>query len=209
MPSFTSKTMTSLSRPTPLLLGLALAFAAAAALVAAGCGGGGALCPANSSPANQTVVECVTNGGVQVASGTLPLPARAVPGLGATTCLTTQSTCANESVTSFASDAPIGTGGILFGIRIAPTDAPATYPLAGDTQRFSAPLVFDGVSYSGDLTVTSGTLVIKRNDAFELNATFDAELQTTDGLHQVSLTGGTLHIGSCRIANEIVCVTAD
>ncbi len=159
---------------------------------------------------NQTIVECLsTVGSVRVASSTLSLPATAVPGVGATTCLAIDQTCSNESVTAFASAGTIGDGSILFGIKIAPTDAPGTYPLAGDTQRFLFPLVNDGVSYASDLTVTSGNLVIIRNDTRDLNATFAVELQTTDGQHQVSLTGGALHISSCRVVTRTFCETAN
>ncbi|HEY5452827.1 MAG TPA: hypothetical protein VIQ54_28935 [Polyangia bacterium] len=202
MPASTLKTTTSLSR-LPFLPTLAVALAAAA------CDGASA-CPTNSTPVNGTIVECLsTVGSVQVASSTLSLPATAVPGVGATTCLAIDQTCSNESVTAFASASTIGEGGILFGIRIAPTDAPGTYPLAGDTPRFSSPLVSDGVSYTGDLTVTSGNLVIIRNDTRDLNATFAVELQTTDGQHQVSLTGGSLHISSCRVVTRTFCETAN
>jgi len=202
MPASTLKTTTSLSR-LPFLPALAVALAAAA------CDGASA-CPTNSTPVNGTIVECLsTVGSVQVASSTLSLPATAVPGVGATTCLAVDQTCSNESVTAFASAGTIGEGGIQFGIRIAPTDAPGTYPLAGDTHRFSSLLVSDGVSYTGDLTVTSGNLVIIRNDTRDMNVTFAFELQTTDGQHQVSLTGGSLHISSCRVVARTFCETAN
>ena len=164
-------------------------------------------CPSDLTKTNQTAVECQANGGVQVASSTLALPATAVPGSGATTCMQADSTCGGDAVIAFKSPGNPSDGFVQFGLRIAPGDAPRTYPLVGDSRQLESALVSNGLSYTGNLVVTAGTLVLTRNQASGLDATFDAHLQTTDGQHQVSLTGGALHIGPCQVVTRPACVS--
>jgi hypothetical protein len=183
--------------------------ALAAAAAAAGCDG--VDCPANSTAMATTNVECTAAGGAEVSSLTLGLPRTVVPGGGATTCMQLDSTCGGEAVIVFASPDQRSSddGYIHFGFRIPAADAPGAYGLAGGTTRFGPALASDGVSYTGDLIVKSGTLIVTRNDASNLDATFAVELETTDGQHEVSLTRGAIHVGSCARVTRTACWVAD
>jgi hypothetical protein len=156
-----------------------------------------------------TSIECRAEGGAQVSSPTLALPATVAPGFGATTCLQVDLTCSGESVVAFGSTGQGGDGNVYFGLRIPASDAPGTYPLTSDSERFRPGLATDGVSYTGDLTVTSGTLVVTRNDAAHFAATFAVELETTDGLHRVSLSNGAISVGFCTRVTRSGCWAAN
>jgi len=183
----------------------ALVFALAAAPV--GCG---TECPAGSTAMSVTAVECASQGSVQVASATLALPATAVPGGGAITCMQTDGTCGGDAVIAFATPGEIRPSFIHFGFRIPGGEGPRRYGLTADTTLFTSALVSDEASaYTGNLAVTSGALVVGRNDARNLDATFFVELETTDGLHRVSLTNGEIHVNSCAVVASEQCFVAD
>jgi hypothetical protein len=119
------------------------------------------------------------------------------------TCLTPSGSCDAAARALFLTR---GSGNYLtLQIDVAPTIAPGTYALTAN--------VAAGISIAAQLQntgnpvliVRSGELVITQNDAARFSGTFAIELDTADGMHDVSLTNGSFDVEDCAIQPHEYC----
>jgi hypothetical protein len=88
---------------------------------------------------------------------------------------------------------------ITVSVELSPSDAPGTYLLTDDDKAF--PRIVGSLrdrAYSSGFRVRSGTLIVSRSDPEGLQASFEMELETLDGQHHVSLTGGRIDVSGCH-----------
>ena len=161
-----------------------------------------ACCPQRPPPA------CQHAGSVAVASPTYALPATVEP-LRGMSCLALDGTCSAPPSFNFesAGDRPDGHR-ITVAVSLSVSDGPGTYLLTDDDRAF--PMAKGGLrdrAYTSELRVRSGTLTVSRSDLEGLQASFDMELETLDGQHVISLTGGWIDVSGCPIgdAELIIC----
>ena len=159
----------------------------------------------------QTVREthCAYSGAVQVTSPTFALPPT-VDAIQAVSCMGMTGTCGPPARVLFFTDGATNTNSFSLEIQVAPDARPGTYALDGNE---TGPIAIASYLLSADyrdgtLAVLSGEVVITRNDGGGFAGTFTIEAETYDGLHHVSLTGGSFQAGDCFLQEHMHCSTA-
>lgn len=157
------------------------------------------------------VVRCATTASVSISSPTFNLPATVVSTTGGS-CLDRDGTCGhNASVLFTTPPGEVEGNGLVLSFVVARSAIPGSYALVG----VAGPVFTLGTLYwygernmvfHADLIVQSGVLTVTRNDAEQFSGTFTVELETADGQHHLSMTGGSFDTGRCSARTEEVCV---
>lgn len=116
-------------------------------------------------------------------------------------CLTQDGSCSAPPAFIFESAGGRPDGHrIVVAFALSPSDGPGTYELTDD--KTALPNAKGGLvddTYNEALRVRSGTLVVSRSDREALQASFDIEMESLDGQHVVSLTGGWIDVSGCFV----------
>jgi hypothetical protein len=168
-----------------------------------------------SDPVDIQMVKCETRSSATVvAPEGFALPAK-VQAMDGNNCLAVDGTCSLDSQVFFQGERDEDGQGLNFGVFVPRSQGPGRYSLASGTE--DGPGTFYGRLYrtnpatdfsdyySSDLLVRSGTLTVLRNDTQGLRATFDAEVETADGLHHLSLRGGNIEVSDCAVRTVAYC----
>ena len=162
-------------------------------------------------PVDVPTVICSSRGSAAVTAPTgFALPAT-IPAVEGSSCMAADKTCSHDAQLFFQSESHGDGRGLNFGVFVSPTQGPGRYELMNDTpgtSGFYGSLYGqnpDSDYYYAGLRVLSGTLTVTRNDASGLRATFDAELETEDRLHRLSLRGGDIDVYDCGVRVVATC----
>jgi hypothetical protein len=145
---------------------------------------------------------CEVGGGGRVTSTTFAV-SETLEAMVGNSCLAASGQCSDRPRIILQTQKRQDGHSLNIGIEVAPTDGPGTYAMTGD----KAANVFGTLSDNTNVhsfTVTSGELVVTRNDASAFEATFHMDLVSDDG-HRFSVTGGNVDVDSCEVLQVPTC----
>jgi hypothetical protein len=167
---------------------------------AAGCG---PVYQCNGQTLDVAQASCHVGGAARVSSTSFAVSETMDPVTG-NSCLAASGKCSDRPTITLQSRKRQDGHFLNIGIQVAPTDGPGTYSMTGDDAANVFGTVSDNTNVSS-FTVTSGELVVTRNDATAFQATFHMEVVSSDG-DRFSVTGGNVDVGDCGVIQVPTCM---